>query len=695
MDDYDGKIVFKNGVQYNGAIENGNIHGKGKITFVNGIVYQGEFRSNRIEGKGRLEYSPAEVYEGNFVNFEKTGFGKYTNTEQGIVYEGEWLNDQFHGKGQLIREGHWVYKGEFKNNQKEGIGRIEYLNSNSFYEGEFKNGQKSGKGQMTWTRENNHYSGEWQNNMVHGFGIYTYKDSLDAIRFVHNIYIGPFEDNNKSGFGFHIFSDGSMLSGKWTNGIKEGSFVYRDRFGHSFLKTFEQNHLKTTKTIKTDNSWNYISDETLPKVQLLRASENEEAWINILKSYVGLLKDLFRESIEDIMKLREKEREIYCLNVQDVIQIFKNYRMYDEQTSIHLVENLIRSNVENGLSLCFTKENFELYVERLRAFLDGQVFKYDLPFEFRKTKNEDLYLNCFQFINLFFAILQIRFGEVPQFEQTLRRFMDNWVTPIKSKELKPPSLFPDYKSVLIIYNTFLKKSRDSFKTLYIGLNSKAREQITYREFLGLLVRNELISMDKISQVSIFLRVCERFNDPYVSLYCRLKSDKSLSFLNESKAFQKFLNNFLSLEDFTNNLVLFLHKKMYKAGNHFPKSDVVSILTMLFDSQVNKRKTPSFAKRSVLRPVEAKMQKALTRYSKGSNILSPSQEIIEARNAAVQLEQENMRRELEQMNAEDYNVLLIDNDIRQFSTTKNSTNEFKDSVPELVGNYNQAPYVFFV
>lgn len=695
MDDYDGKIVFKNGVQYNGAIENGNIHGKGKITFVNGIVYQGEFRNNRIEGKGKLEYSTTEMYEGNFVNFEKTGFGTYANTEQGVVYEGEWLNDQFHGKGELTKQGQWIYKGEFKNNQKEGQGKIEYLNSKSYYEGEFKNGQKSGMGEMTWTRENNHYRGEWQNNMVHGFGIYTYKDSLDAIRFVHNIYIGPFERNNKSGFGFHIFSDGSMLSGQWINGIKEGPFVYRDRFGHFFLKSFEQNHLKTTKIIKTDNSWSYISDETLPKVQLLRANESEEAWINILKSYVGLLKDLFRESVEDIIKSREKERDIYCLNVQEVIQIFKNYRMFDEKTSIYLVENFVRSNTENALYLSFSKVNFELYVERLRAYLNGKVFKYDLPFEFRKTKNEDLYLNCFQFINLFFAILQIRFGEVPQFEQTLRRFMDNWIAPVKSKELKPPNLFPDYKSVLIIYNTFVKKSKDQFKDLYTSLDSKRMEQITYREFLGLLVRHDLISMEKISQVSIFFRVCERFNDPYVSLYGKLKVEKSLSFLNESKAFQKFLNNFLSLEDFTNNLVLYLHKKLYKSGNHFPKNDVISMLTTLFDAQALKPRRRLFTKRAILALVENKLHKTSSTQSKDSNVLSPSQEIIELQNATLQLEQENIKRELEQMNAEDYNVLLIDNDIKQFSTAKNSTNEFKDSVPELVGNYNQAPYIFFV
>jgi hypothetical protein len=695
MDDYDGKIVFKNGVQYNGAIENGNIHGKGKITFVNGIVYQGEFRNNRIEGKGRLEYSSSEVYEGNFVNFEKTGFGKYINSEQGVIYEGEWSSDQFHGKGELTKQGQWVYKGEFKYNQKEGTGRIEYLNSKSLYEGEFKNGQKSGKGVMTWTQENNHYDGEWQNNMVHGFGIYTYKDQLDPIRFVHNIYIGPFHNNNKSGFGFHIFSDGSMLSGKWTNGIKEGTFIYRDRFGHFFLKSFEQNHLKTTKSIKTDSGCSYISDESLPKVQLVRTGDSEEVWINILKSYVGLLKDLFKESVEEIIKSREKERDIYCLNLQEVIQIFKNYRLFDEQTSIYFIENFIRSNSENAISLSFSKDNFESYVQQLQSYLDGKIFKYNLPFEFKTTKNESLFLNSFQFINLFFVMLQVRFGEAPQFEQTLRRFMDNWINPVKSKELKPPSLFPDYKSVLIIYNTHLKKSKENFKDLYKLLDSTRMGQLTHREFLNFLVRAELISMEKISQVSIFFRVCERFNDPYTSLYSKLKTEKSLSFLSESKSFQKFLNNFISLEDFTNNLVLYLHKKLYKAGNHFPKNDVIGILTNLLDAKTQKGKIKIFPKRKILASLENKHQKTRSIESNGSQRMSPSDEILELQKAADQLAQENIRRELELMTAEDYNVLLIDNDIKQFSTAKNSTNEFKDSVPELVGNYNQAPYIFFV
>ncbi len=695
MDDYDGKITFKNGVQYNGAIENGNIHGKGKIVFINGIVYEGEFHSNRIEGKGRLEYSPTEVYEGNFVNFDKTGFGKYENQEEGIKYEGDWINNQFNGSGELTKKDCWIYKGEFKNNQKDGYGEIQYLNSKSFYKGEFKNGQKSGKGEMNWAKENNNYNGEWQSNMVHGFGVYTYRDSLDAIRFVHNIYVGPFEYNTKAGLGFHIFSDGSMLSGRWLQGVKEGPFIYRDRFGHFFLKNFEQNHLKTTKSIKTDNSRYYIADETLPKINLIRGSKNEDIWANILKSYVGALKDLYKETIEEIIKNRDKDRQIFCLNLQEVIQIFKNYRLFDDQISVHLIERIIKWNKENAMILKFSSEHFTNYAERLQDYIDNKINKYDLPFEFLNVKNDEIFLSCFQFINIFFVLLQIRFADLPNFEQLVRRFMDNWIAPLSSKQMKAPSLFPDYKSVLIVYNTFIKKNREAFREVYENMKSSNLEVATNKDFFNFLKQYSLLSPEKITQVSIFFRVCERFNDPYLSIYNTLKTEKNLNALSGNVVFQRFLNNFIQFDDFVSNLILYKHKKLYKAGNHFPKNEVVASIFELLKISKNDKKPKHIFKRIAISKNQKIMKNSTTNKINISNELTTSQEFTRAQEAIHQTELDNIKRELECMAIEDFNVLLVDNEMKQFSTAKNSLTDFKDSVPELLGNYNQAPFTFFV
>ena len=127
-----------------------------------------------------------------------------------------------------------------------------------------------------------------------------------------------------------------------------------------------------------------------------------------------------------------------------------------------MVECLVRWSKENALSLHFSKDKFEEYTQKLQWYLDGKICKYELPFEFENLKNDEIYLSCFQFINLFFGLLQIRFADTPNFEQTLRRYMDNWISPISTKKMQAPDIFSDFKSVFISYESFMKKNRDNF-----------------------------------------------------------------------------------------------------------------------------------------------------------------------------------------------------------------------------------------
>ena len=66
--DYDSKIVFKNGVKYFGSIENGILSGKGQIVMPNGVRFSGTFEKNQIVGKGRFDYDSKEYYEGDIEN---------------------------------------------------------------------------------------------------------------------------------------------------------------------------------------------------------------------------------------------------------------------------------------------------------------------------------------------------------------------------------------------------------------------------------------------------------------------------------------------------------------------------------------------------------------------------------------------------------------------------------------------------
>lgn len=81
---------------------------------------------------------------------------------------------------------------------------------------------------MFWVTEGHHYYGEWISGCIDGFGVYIYKDVIDSVRIINNLYAGPFTLGEKNGIGLHLFSDGSLLAGKWNAGFKEDKFIYRD-----------------------------------------------------------------------------------------------------------------------------------------------------------------------------------------------------------------------------------------------------------------------------------------------------------------------------------------------------------------------------------------------------------------------------------------------------------------------------------
>ena len=57
---------------------NGMKNGYGKIVYADGVYYQGNFKNDTLQGKGSLFYGP-----------------------QRPAYTGDWVNNKFHGKGVL------------------------------------------------------------------------------------------------------------------------------------------------------------------------------------------------------------------------------------------------------------------------------------------------------------------------------------------------------------------------------------------------------------------------------------------------------------------------------------------------------------------------------------------------------------------------------------------------------------------
>jgi hypothetical protein len=123
-----GKMVYTNGVIYEGDFVNGKIEGQGTLTFPSGEIYVGQFSNNARNGRGKNTYSNGDIYDGNWVNEKKEGQGVFTSKD-GSYYSGEWKNDKSNGFGKdfikatnITREG--TYKDGLFVNSNTGISII-------------------------------------------------------------------------------------------------------------------------------------------------------------------------------------------------------------------------------------------------------------------------------------------------------------------------------------------------------------------------------------------------------------------------------------------------------------------------------------------------------------------------------------------------------------------------------------------
>ena len=102
-----GKFTFDDGYIYEGTFENGErvIEEPGKLYFPlteEWEMYEGYFDENfdcNIEGK--ILYRDGVIYEGQWNSGIRHGIGKFTYSN-GNIYEGNFVNDNMHGIGKMI-----------------------------------------------------------------------------------------------------------------------------------------------------------------------------------------------------------------------------------------------------------------------------------------------------------------------------------------------------------------------------------------------------------------------------------------------------------------------------------------------------------------------------------------------------------------------------------------------------------------
>ncbi|MBV6341629.1 DUF1566 domain-containing protein [Candidatus Magnetobacterium casense] len=170
----------------------------------------GCIEGNCVNGYGTYSYSNGDKYVGEWKDRKHHGQGTYTLPD-GTKYEGQWKDDKVNGQGTLTLSNGDKYVGQWKDDKRHGKGTYTFSDgrvlSGIWSDGELiktptpspveTTAQRKGIGCITGT-------------CFYGYGTFSYSNG--------DKYVGQWKDYKHHGKGIYTFSDGSVLSGIWSNG---------------------------------------------------------------------------------------------------------------------------------------------------------------------------------------------------------------------------------------------------------------------------------------------------------------------------------------------------------------------------------------------------------------------------------------------------------------------------------------------
>ncbi len=239
-----GKIRFRNGDVYEGAVRFGSAHSTiAHISYGYGCnsSYSGQFHYNMKQGIGTRNYIDGSTYRGSFDGNKINGHGTMhfgDDHTSYIKYTGQWEDGFFHGEGELLyKYSSYIknFKGEFFKGLYHGKGKLRYRDG-GYYEGEFNallmplTSCRHGKGTRVWA-SGNKFEGTWKSNlMAEG----RYSDLKHC-----STYVGSFIDDKKSGkIGKEIWHSPNGKAYydpclQWKHkGVESCRYIGEYKFGH-------------------------------------------------------------------------------------------------------------------------------------------------------------------------------------------------------------------------------------------------------------------------------------------------------------------------------------------------------------------------------------------------------------------------------------------------------------------------------
>jgi hypothetical protein len=134
------KILYENGILYEGEIDQGAYNGQGTIVWAGGDIYTGQWKDGQYHGNGKITYANGGWSEGVFENGTLANGRCKAIYEDGTRYEGDMVNGAFNGQGTIVWASGDSYTGSFVNGQFHGYGTYIWADGNSV-SGTWNNGE--------------------------------------------------------------------------------------------------------------------------------------------------------------------------------------------------------------------------------------------------------------------------------------------------------------------------------------------------------------------------------------------------------------------------------------------------------------------------------------------------------------------------------------------------------------------------
>ncbi len=92
-----GRLIYKNGSEYNGFLKNGIRHGEGNFKSITGYSYSGQWISGHKRGHANIFYINGDSYHGFVKNGLRQGVGELSIYSSKTSINGTWKKDYLIG----------------------------------------------------------------------------------------------------------------------------------------------------------------------------------------------------------------------------------------------------------------------------------------------------------------------------------------------------------------------------------------------------------------------------------------------------------------------------------------------------------------------------------------------------------------------------------------------------------------------